>query len=62
MYMLRCRSLTLAESTAVDDMMSECGAALMQEQVDNICDADAGKSLAVIFVIATWYYNCAAFI
>ena len=41
-YSVYCRSLKLTESDTVDDIMSECTAALMQEQVDSLLDTDAG--------------------
>lgn len=41
------RSLKINESDAVDDVMSECTAALMQEQVDSLCDAEAGSHFFV---------------
>lgn len=38
-----CRSQKLAESNAADDVMSESTVVLMQEQVDSLCDTDAGE-------------------
>jgi len=49
-----CRSLKLTECDLVDDVMSECTAALMQEQVDTLCDTEAGE---VIMFPATEYYE-----
>ena len=36
------RSFELVESASADDLMSECTAALMQEQVESLSDTDAG--------------------
>ena len=47
-----CRSVKLAESSAVDDVMSECNAVLMHEQVDILCDTDTGTfNFYVIFTV-----------
>ena len=37
------RSFELADSAVVDDLMSKCTAALMQEQVKSLSDTDAGN-------------------